>query len=139
MTNNEIVNNKPEFTFKDRAYIDVLLKQYEHLRAEVTQCIYLQHAAILGLYTFLGLFVVALMREVLIVLLKEGTTSEIILFNLKKLDPDSRYDTFFCLYINTGTGNCEWLWFSVHERTGQKQKSMFIPKSYRRSYQQEIR
>jgi hypothetical protein len=33
----------------------VLLKQYDFLRSEITQSIYLEHAAILALYTFLGL------------------------------------------------------------------------------------
>ncbi|MGD2249744.1 MAG: hypothetical protein PVF58_15150 [Candidatus Methanofastidiosia archaeon] len=41
--------------------VDILLEQYKYLRSEVTQSIYLEHAAILGLYTSLGVIVVALL------------------------------------------------------------------------------
>lgn len=48
---------------RDRAALDVLLKQYEFLREEITRCIYLEHIAILGLYTFLGLVIASLIKE----------------------------------------------------------------------------
>ena len=48
---------------RDRAALDVLLKQYEFLREEITRCIYLEHIAILGLYTFLGLVIASLVKE----------------------------------------------------------------------------
>jgi hypothetical protein len=53
---------KSEFD-RDRAALDVLLKQYEFLREEITRCIYLEHIAILGLYTFLGLVIASLIKE----------------------------------------------------------------------------
>ena len=51
---------------RDRAALDVLLKQYEFLRDEVTQCINLEHIAILGLYTFLGLVTASLIGGLLL-------------------------------------------------------------------------
>ena len=54
-----------DFGERDRAVLDALLKQYEFLRAEIIQSIYLKHAAIIGLYSFLGAIIVILTREVL--------------------------------------------------------------------------
>lgn len=51
------------FDEKDRAILDVLLKQYEFLREEITRCIYLEHTAILGLYTSLGIIGSVLVKE----------------------------------------------------------------------------
>jgi predicted dehydrogenase len=48
---------------RDEMFLDVLLKQYELLRSEIIQSIYLEHAAILGLYTFLGLTIAALISR----------------------------------------------------------------------------
>ena len=54
---------EPEKSKKEGAAIKVLLKQYEFLRDEVIQSIYLKHIAILGLYTFLGWTVVILIER----------------------------------------------------------------------------
>lgn len=40
---------------KNEAFIKVLLKQYDDLRKEIVECIHLEHWAIVGLYTSLGL------------------------------------------------------------------------------------
>lgn len=44
--------------------LNVLLKQYEFLRNEITQAIYLKHAAVLGLYTFLGFIFAILVKQI---------------------------------------------------------------------------
>jgi len=49
-----------EFDERDRAVLDALLKQYEFIRTEIIQSIYLKHAAIIGLYSFLGAIIVIL-------------------------------------------------------------------------------
>jgi predicted dehydrogenase len=54
---------RSKFDRKDEIFLDVLLKQYELLRSEIIQSIYLEHAAILGLYTFLGLTIAALISR----------------------------------------------------------------------------
>ena len=51
------------FDEKDRAALDVLLRQYDFLRAEITQSIYLEHAVILALYTTLGLIFAVLFSD----------------------------------------------------------------------------
>ncbi len=60
---NEILMKFEEPGERYEAFIDVLLHQYNNLRSEITQSIYLEHYAILGLYTFLGLVVVFLIGE----------------------------------------------------------------------------
>lgn len=61
---NEILMKFEPFDDKRyKAYIDVLLNQYNDLRAEITQCIYLEHAAIITFYTFQGIVVAFLLRE----------------------------------------------------------------------------
>lgn len=52
-----------EFGERDKAVLDVLLKQYDFLRTEVIQSIYLEHAAIIGLYTSLGLILAAFITK----------------------------------------------------------------------------
>ena len=59
----EILMNPRSFDDKDKAAVDVLLNQYDFLREEVVRCIYLEHAAIIALYTSLGLTVAFLIRE----------------------------------------------------------------------------
>lgn len=58
MTKAEKTDEEEETFKRKRAFIDILLKQYDFLRSEITQSIYLEHAAILALYTFLGVAVV---------------------------------------------------------------------------------
>jgi len=60
MTETEESNEDKEIFERKKAFIDVLLKQYDFLRSEITQSIYLEHTAILALYTFLGVAVVYL-------------------------------------------------------------------------------
>lgn len=60
---NEILR---KFEIPDERYkasIKVLLDQYNNLRSEITQSIYLEQAAIIVLYTFLGVAVAYLLRE----------------------------------------------------------------------------
>jgi predicted dehydrogenase len=54
---------KPKSGDKD-TLIDVLLKQYGFLRGEITRCIYLEHLAIIGLYTSLGVVAAALIENI---------------------------------------------------------------------------
>ena len=49
----------------ERAALDVLLKQYEFLRDEITRCIYLEHIAILGLFSSLGLVFATLLGKII--------------------------------------------------------------------------
>ena len=53
---------KPKSGDKD-TLIDVLLKQYGFLRDEITRCIYLEHLAIIGLYTSLGVVAAVLIEN----------------------------------------------------------------------------
>jgi predicted dehydrogenase len=54
---------KPKSIDKD-TLIDVLLKQYGFLRDEITRCIYLEHLAIIGLYTSLGVVAAVLIENI---------------------------------------------------------------------------
>lgn len=86
------------FDKRDRAVLDALLKQYEFIRTEIIQSIYLKHAAIIGLYSFLGAIIVILTGEV-----SEENSSSILgpilefrFSNLANLDFDK---TIFFLFI----------------------------------------
>ena len=61
---NRILMKFVNLTERDKKSIDVLLNQYNYLREEIVRCIYLEHLAIIGLYTSLGVVIASLVGEI---------------------------------------------------------------------------
>lgn len=61
---NRILMKFVNLTGRDKKSIDVLLNQYNCLREEIVRCIYLEHLAIIGLYTSLGVVIASLVGKI---------------------------------------------------------------------------
>jgi predicted dehydrogenase len=62
---NRILMSDRNLDDRDKKFIDVLVNQYNFLREEIVRCIYLEHAAIIGLYTAFGLAVATLIGKIM--------------------------------------------------------------------------